>query len=954
MSDDADEKTVEQLIEPIGSLGEYALLEALSEDELTTVYLAYDDATGRYVTIRRVRPEWGVGQPVRERLLRAWQVYARLEDPNILPIHEVVASDEATYCVLPHLEGESLAERVGAGGRLRASDAAEVALGICRGVLHAHHQGVTPRRLSPDTVAVIAQPTRLRPTPILRTLLLDTAFITYSRAAVLQKELGPQAPPRWRWLKRPRRRRRATKGVTPLMEKVGAFLLFATGAGRYRWTPWSTSEFYRSLEWINRRQRRRLVPEELERVLVRCLSRESSVRYGSLESLARGLRSAAVKCRVREAQAEPTSSERLAQLWRRCQRLLHWTAYALALAMIASMSPWLLSQAFRYQPASSLVTANAPNNIRQPASPVVTGSNSSEFERDGKWSPTWEMGYHTRSRDALIQSILTAEKAPSESLAAVSSSLASDSTTPAAPRPLAGRAICEFRTWTILPRRGVATWTRDATSPIDSSVDEQLPAIERAKRSDAEIEQSWEFAMGTLLQPRWQQTTPPWLDCSMWPRVEKQLSHPASLPNTLVYRSPDGAHAAIVVNPRVIAVADARSGVRFIDVSRGEELGRIVDNELSLAALSIASDNRILATVWSDGTLGVWRWETGERLANLPSTKKFEETPRRLGGASTQAAMTLDWPLQLDLSFSIISPPELSHSDSVIAVRFLEHKSTLVSVDSRGVIHEWDTRLETRWGIQGAEPSESIAALPLRNDQLVSVGRNGLLQRFSRHRRPTCSLRLTPNHELTSATLLLPESTAATGNTKGQVEVWDLVNGRRMHIEPCHQGPIRCLTASRDGRLLATAGDEGDIKVREIGSSSPARVLGKHHGPVWRIAFSFQGNRVASAGEDGKCKMWSLDPSSSPRECVGHLGPVYAVAFSPCGRRLASGGADGTVRLWDTEDGRETLKLDIRPRTPTGIASDYSLFTVDFSPDGLSVAAGGRDGRVRMWRADPF
>jgi WD40 repeat protein len=506
----------------------------------------------------------------------------------------------------------------------------------------------------------------------------------------------------------------------------------------------------------------------------------------------------------------------------------------------------------------------------------------------------------------------------------------------------------------MFPRRGVATWTRDSSSPIDSSVNEPLPAVERTKQSDTELEQGLEFAMGTLLQPRWRRTIPPWLDCSTWPRLEKQQPHPTSPANTLVYRSPDGIQAAIVVNPRVIAIADARHGVRFIDIGRGEELGRIVDNELSLAAVSVASDNRILATAWSDGTLGVWRWETGERLAHSLSTKTFEESLRPFGRALTQAAMILDWPLRLDLSFSIISPPELSHSASVIAVRFLERKSTLVSMDSRGVILEWDTRLETRWGIQGAEPSESIAALPLQSDQLVSVGRNGLVQRFSRHRTLTRTTRLKPNEELTSATLLLPESTAATGNKKGEIEVWDLVNGRRMQVEPCHQGPIRCLAASRDGRLLATAGDEGDIKVREVGSSSPARVLGKHHCPVWRIAFSLQGDRVASAGEDGKCKLWSLDPSCLPRECEGHLGPVYAVAFSPCGRRLASAGADGIVRLWDTDNGRETLKLDIRPRAPTGIANDYSLFTIDFSPDGLSVAAAGRDGRVRMWRADPF
>ena len=78
----------------------------------------------------------------------------------------------------------------------------------------------------------------------------------------------------------------------------------------------------------------------------------------------------------------------------------------------------------------------------------------------------------------------------------------------------------------------------------------------------------------------------------------------------------------------------------------------------------------------------------------------------------------------------------------------------------------------------------------------------------------------------------------------------------------------------------------------------------------------------------------------------GHTAPVLSVEFSPDGRTLATGGADGKVLLWDPSQrsGRplSTLRL--------GESPNDQARSVAFSHDGLTLATAAReDGRVLLW-----
>ena len=71
----------------------------------------------------------------------------------------------------------------------------------------------------------------------------------------------------------------------------------------------------------------------------------------------------------------------------------------------------------------------------------------------------------------------------------------------------------------------------------------------------------------------------------------------------------------------------------------------------------------------------------------------------------------------------------------------------------------------------------------------------------------------------------------------------------------------------------------------------------------------------------------------------GHDGGVQAVSFSPDGQTIATGGRDNTVKLWKT-DGQPLLTLN---------GHRDVVWSVSFSPDGQTLASASRDRTVRLW-----
>jgi WD40 repeat protein len=73
------------------------------------------------------------------------------------------------------------------------------------------------------------------------------------------------------------------------------------------------------------------------------------------------------------------------------------------------------------------------------------------------------------------------------------------------------------------------------------------------------------------------------------------------------------------------------------------------------------------------------------------------------------------------------------------------------------------------------------------------------------------------------------------------------------------------------------------------------------------------------------------------------LGAAHDIAFHPLGRFLSVVFADGSAKYLDRLNGtvQQSFKWSKKP-----------LYSVAFSPDGLTCAAGGENGQVVVWDVD--
>jgi serine/threonine-protein kinase len=136
--------------------GRYAIERELGEGGMATVYLADDLKHKRKVALKVLKPELAavVGA---ERFLAEITTTANLTHPHILPLFDSGEADSFLFYVMPHIEGESLRERIDRERQLGVDDALTITQKVANALDYAHGNGVVHRDIKPGNILLSEQ-----------------------------------------------------------------------------------------------------------------------------------------------------------------------------------------------------------------------------------------------------------------------------------------------------------------------------------------------------------------------------------------------------------------------------------------------------------------------------------------------------------------------------------------------------------------------------------------------------------------------------------------------------------------------------------------------------------------------------------------------------------------------------------------------------------------------------
>jgi WD40 repeat protein/serine/threonine protein kinase/Flp pilus assembly protein TadD len=186
----------------------------------------------------------------------------------------------------------------------------------------------------------------------------------------------------------------------------------------------------------------------------------------------------------------------------------------------------------------------------------------------------------------------------------------------------------------------------------------------------------------------------------------------------------------------------------------------------------------------------------------------------------------------------------------------------------------------------------------------------------------------------------------------GAVRLWSATTGKPLGPPMAEDHSQGKLLFSPDGRhLVSHAGHMRKALELVVSEGATLWDLGSEPRPMLRVhtnafvftaTFSPDSRRLLTGGDDGLAQVWDVSTGEQLLRLEHQAEAVHGAAFSADGRRIVTAIHRGPVRLWDARTGEVQFTI----QNP-----EYQFDRVALSPDGRHLVTGGTDQGARVWDA---
>ena len=248
----------------------YEIIEEVGKGGMAVVYKAKCLVLNRYVALKVLRPEFREDTDFIHRFKVEAQSAGSLSHPNIVSIYDVGQDGDMDYIVMEYVEGVTLKQYIDAKGIIPWKEAVDYAAQICSGLEHAHKKGIIHKDIKPHNIIITREGT-LKITDFGIAKVMSTSTITTG---------GPAAMGSVHYFSPEQARGGYIDAKTDLYS-LGV-LMYEMVTGRLPFegdTAVAIAMQHIEREPIPPRQLNQEIPQSLENVILRAMSKEQPRRY---------------------------------------------------------------------------------------------------------------------------------------------------------------------------------------------------------------------------------------------------------------------------------------------------------------------------------------------------------------------------------------------------------------------------------------------------------------------------------------------------------------------------------------------------------------------------------------------------------------------------------------------------------------------------------------------------